>query len=186
MRMRQSKFNPQVMKTKIILFGIMLSALTILFQNCAKIQNTQNSAKATIVGKISTESAVQALGAFGDHGPKLYYIHSNGRVDVGYYETTDFPIQANRCQLNSDQLAELSNYLQTESICFYESNAPAGSICTQQFIYPYFIVTSDGIKYEFGRISSGCSDTFELCGANRAPFKSFIQQISQELDQNCL
>lgn len=171
--------------------GILISALTIFFQNCSKIKQgalSNSGDKITVIGKIQTTEPVRVIGNYDPvdpgRGPVAYWIHANGQVDKGHLENPQAPAPT-VCTLNSHLLTQLNAALESSQICFYETQAPEGAVCTLQYVYPYFLVNSDDVLYEFGKLTSGCGDTFEMCGAARSTFKTLVESIATELDHAC-
>ncbi len=190
--MRKKKsFNQNAYKSQVIFMGVLISALTIFFQNCGKIQNSSipQKDKVTVIGKIQTNEPVRVLGHLDPQdqgrGPILYWIHSNGRIEKSHYENPESTPEQADCSLSRSLLSQLNDSIENSQICFYEADIPEGMMCTLQFVYPYFLVSSDNILYEFGKLTSGCGDTFEMCGRERESFKALIESIALELDQAC-
>lgn len=174
-----------------ILFGILFSFATLSFQNCGQVKLSTpdgSSSNVTVIGKLSNSQAFAAIGHLDPrdpgHGPLLYDIQENGHVDVYFYEAPDQPVTGS-CTLTADHLAQLTAYVARSSICYYEPTSAPGTICTMEYGYPYARVESEGITYKLGERTSGCSDTFELCGEDRYPFRAFLNTVIQDLDANC-
>lgn len=184
---RPSKNEAQ--KTKLILGGVVVSIMLMAYQNCGKV-GSNDSVHTSIEQKpalmaVADSSEITLLKNNENFEINAYDVNIvSGVVERTLYEVpqedpSNAPVLL--C-LSNEQRQALENAIQSAKVCYYKTASP-DSACTQQYIYPYAIVSGQNRIYKLGENAKPCNDFFDLCKDTREEFLSVINAILANIDQ---
>jgi hypothetical protein len=163
---------------KTLVWGSILGVV-LTFQNCAKPQNLETAGQpiGVVTYNKTPVSNYSHIALFdGISRPFKYWNLDLVSGEASAVNESGGNLGSRIC-LGPSKLQELSQILDQAEVCEPILKDSTGVLCTQEYAYPYAVLSENADQVGLGEKADGCAGVIDLCGQKSKQLQSFVSGI---------